>query len=453
MTETPKSTEPFRSGPAVAAPEGDHREHRKSYWWVWLLLALAVIAGVIVYRQKQAATGTRVKAAPPVQGVPIQLTKAVKGSIGEYVVALGTVTPVYTVTVTSRVQGEIVNVYYKEGQAIHKGEPLLDIDPRPYEAAVTQAEGQLAHDQALLSEARIDFQRYSAALARNAIAQQQVDDQEQVVKQYEGTVKNDEGNLANAKVNVAYTHISSPIDGRVGLRLVDPGNIVQANSSTALVVITQLQPITVVFSVSEDYLSRIEPQVRSGARMEVDAFDRQQQTKIASGSLLTIDNQVDTTTGTVKLKAQFDNRDGALFPNEFVNARLLLRMLNEATLVPAQAVQQGSQGTFVYKINPDQTASMQPVKTITSDGNTTAVEGIDPGTALAASGFDKLQDGSKVTVRNAPEQGSGNAVPYRGPGLKRGQLSQPGRSQNGAAAPNGGQGRSTTGRQNGSNNP
>ena len=454
MTETPKSTEPFRSGPAVATREPDSREQRRSYWWVWLLVALAVIAGVIVYRQKQATTSSRVKAAPPMMGVPVQLTKAVKGSIGEYVVALGTVTPVYTVTVTSRVLGQIVEVYYKEGQTVHKGDPLLDIDPRPYEAAVTQAEGQLAHDQALLSEARIDFQRYSAALARNAIAQQQVDDQEQVVKQDEGTVKNDEGNLANAKVNVTYTHITSPIDGRVGLRLVDPGNIVQANSTTPLVVITQLQPITVIFSVSEDYLSQIEPQIDKGTRMEVDAFDRQQQTKIAGGYLLTIDNEVDTTTGTVKLKAQFDNKDGALFPNEFVNARLLLRMLNDATLVPAQAVQQGSQGTFVYKINPDETASMQPVKAVTSDGNTTAVEGVDPGTELAASGFDKLQDGSKVTVRRGPEQGgSGNAVPYGGPGLKQGQLSQPGKSRNGTGAPGGGQGRSTTGQQTGSNKP
>jgi membrane fusion protein, multidrug efflux system len=452
MTETPRSTEPFRGGPAVAAPERDSHEQRKSYWWVWLLVALAVVAGIIVYRQRQATSNAKVKAAPPVMGVPISITKAVKGSIGEYVTALGTVTPVYTVTVTSRVQGEIVNVFYKEGQIVRKGDPLLDIDPRPYEAAVTQAEGQLAHDQALLSEAKIDYQRYSAALARNAIAQQQVDDQEQVVKQYEGTVKNDEGNLANAKVNVAYTHITAPIDGRVGLRLVDPGNIVQANSTTPLVVITQLQPITVIFSVSEDYLSQIEPQIRKGARMEVDAFDRQQQNKIASGYLLTIDNEVDTTTGTVKLKAQFDNKDGALFANEFVNARLLLRMLNDATLVPAQAVQQGSQGTFVFKINPDQTASMQPVKSVTSDGNTTAVEGVDPGTALAASGFDKLQDGSKVSVRGGgTEQGGGNAVPYGGPGLRQGQLSPPaGKSKNGAG---GGQGRSTTGQESGSNKP
>lgn len=407
MTETPKSTEPFRSGPAPAVAHDESRESGKSRWWVWALVAVAVIAGIIVYRQRQAANGAKVKAAPVI-GVPIQTTKAVKGSIGEYVVALGTVTPVYTVTVTSRVLGEIVNVYYKEGQMVHKGDPLLDIDPRPYQAAVTQAEGQLAHDQALLSEAGIDFDRYKAALARNAIAQQQVADQEQVVHQYEGTVKNDQGSLDNAKVNLVYTHITSPIDGRVGLRLVDPGNIVQANSTTGLVVITQLQPITVVFSVAEDYLSQIQPQIRNGTRMEVDAFDRQQQTKLATGYLLTLDNEVDTTTGTVKLKAQFENKDGMLFPNEFVNARLLLKTLNDATLVPSQAVQQGSQGTFVFKIGPDQTAAVQPIKAITSDGNVTAVDGVQPGDTLAATGFDKLQDGSKVSVRSASDQGGGS---------------------------------------------
>jgi membrane fusion protein, multidrug efflux system len=456
MTETPKSTEPFRSSPVAVhtEPEERHQEHQKSLWWVWVLVLVLAIGGLVAYRQHQATSSTRVKAAPPVIGVPVQVAKAVKGNIGEYVVALGTVTPVYTVTVTSRVLGEITNVYYKEGQMVHKGDPLLDIDPRPYQAAVMQAEGQLAHDQAVLSEAGIDYDRYKAALARNAIAQQQVSDQEQVVHQDEGTVKTDQGNLDNAKVNLVYTHIASPIDGRVGLRLVDPGNIVQANSGTALVVITQLEPITVVFSVAEDYLAQIQPQLRAGARMQVDALDRQQQTRIATGYLLTVDNEVDVTTGTVKLKAQFDNKDGALFPNEFVNARLLLKTLQNATLVPAQAVQQGAQGTFVFKISPDQTASMQPVKTITSDGNVTAVDGIDPGSTVAATGFDKLQDGSKVSARNAPDQsGGGNAVPYSGPGLNEGQLSPPGKSRNAGQGSGGGQGRSKAPQGNGSNQP
>jgi len=262
MTDTPKptDTDSGRNDPNARRPLDDRSEPRKSRWWLWVVLIVLAIAGLIVYRQRQSANEARVKAAAPVRGVPVETAMATKGDIGEYVVALGTVTPVYTVTVTSRVQGQIVKVYYKEGQMVAKGDPLLDIDPRPYQAAVTQAEGQLAHDQALLSEAGIDYERYKAALARNAIAQQQVADQEQVVHQDEGTVKNDEGALDNAKVNLDYTHITSPIDGRVGLRLVDPGNIVQANSTTSLVVITQLQPITVIFSVAEDYLSQIEPQ-------------------------------------------------------------------------------------------------------------------------------------------------------------------------------------------------
>ena len=422
MTDTPKptDTDSGRNDPNARRPLDDRSEPRKSRWWLWVVLIVLAIAGLIVYRQRQSANEARVKAAAPVRGVPVETAMATKGDIGEYLVALGTVTPVYTVTVTSRVQGQIVKVYYKEGQMVAKGDPLLDIDPRPYQAAVTQAEGQLAHDQALLSEAGIDYERYKAALARNAIAQQQVADQEQVVHQDEGTVKNDEGALDNAKVNLDYTHITSPIDGRVGLRLVDPGNIVQANSTTSLVVITQLQPITVIFSVAEDYLSQIEPQSRKGQRMQVESFDRQQQTKLATGYLLTVDNQVDTTTGTVKLKAEFDNKDNALFPSQFVNTRLLLRTLKDATLIPSQSVQQGSQGTFTYVIKSDDTAAMQTVKSITSDGNVTAVEGIQPGEVVAASGFDKLQDGAKVTVRTGRDQGAAPSS-SRGTGTQQGK--------------------------------
>jgi multidrug efflux system membrane fusion protein len=293
---------------------------------------------------------------------------------------------------------------------VRKGDPLLEIDPRPYQAQLTQAEGQLAHDQALLNEAKIDLDRYQQAFNRNAIAKQQLDDQQQVVLQDEGTVKNDEGTLANAKVNLAYTHITSPIDGRVGLRLVDPGNIVQANSTTPLVVITQLQPITVIFSVAEDHLSRIQQQLRKGVRLSVDAFDREQASKLASGYLLTLDNMIDTTTGTVKLKAMFPNTDGALFPSQFVNARLLVDTLHNVTLIPTPAIQRNAQGAFVYVIGADQTASIRPVTPGVTDGTMTQVEGIEPGSTLAITGFDKLQDGSKIIVRqpsqNAP-QGSG----------------------------------------------
>jgi multidrug efflux system membrane fusion protein len=339
--------------------------------------------------------------------VPIATTTARTGDIGIYINALGAVTPVYTVTVTSRVQGELVQVNYHEGQMVHKGDPLVKIDARPYQAQLTQFEGQLARDQALLTEARIDLDRYKAALDRNAIAKQQYDDQQQLVYQDEGTVKNDQGQVENARLNVEYCDITSPIEGRVGLRLVDPGNMIQANSTTPLVVITQLQPITVVFSVAEDYLSQIQKQLRQGHPMTVDAFDRDQQTKIATGVLLTIDNEIDTTTGTVKLKAVFQNQDSALFPNQFVNTRLLVDTQHGAILIPASAIQRNSQGAFVYVVKPDQTAAMRTITVGATDGDTTAVQGLQPNEVVAVNGFDKLQDGAKVAVVNAQNNANG----------------------------------------------
>jgi multidrug efflux system membrane fusion protein len=381
---------------------------RKSRWWIWALVIIIVI-GAYIYHQRQEAMASKASAAPAVRAVPIQSATAHTGDIGVFINALGTVTPVYTVTVTSRVQGEITHVYYREGQIVRKGDPLLDIDPRPYEAALAQAEGQLAHDQAVLNKDKIDMDRYQLAFNRNAIAKQLLDDQQQTVLQDEGTVKNDQGAVDNAKVNLVYCHITSPIDGRVGLRLVDPGNIVQANSTTALVVVTQLQPITVIFSVAEDYLPQIQKELKAGHRLDVMAFDRDQQTKIASGSLLTLDNIIDTTTGTVKLKAIFPNGDAALFPNQFVNARLTVTTLQNATLVPTAAIQRNAQGAFVYVINSDQTASIKTITAGAADNDSTSVQGIKPGDVVAVNGFDKLQDGAKVAVRKGGGDGSGGA--------------------------------------------
>jgi len=386
----------------------------KHHWWIWLVVALAVVGAYVLYRQHQAAgqAAQAQQAAGAQRGVPVTTGKASKGDIGVYVEALGAVTPVNTVNVTSRVQGQIMEVHYREGQMVRKGDPLLDIDPRPYQAALEQTQGQLAHDQALLAEAQIDLTRYQDALSRDAIAKQLVDDQQQAVLQDEGTVKNDEGQVANATVNLVYTHITSPIDGRVGLRLVDTGNMVEANSTTALVVITQLQPITVIFSVAEDYLPEILQQLRQGHKLEVDAFDRTQETKIATGSLLTLDNQVDPTTGTVKLRAIFPNTDSALFPSQFVNARLLVETQHGVTLVPTAAIQRNSQNAFLYVIGADQTAGMRTVTVGTANGDVTAVEGVQPGETIALDGFDKLQDGAKITVRGAhgkSKSGGGNA--------------------------------------------
>ena len=380
----------------------------KSRWWIWLILALLVVIVVVWWMRRGATPQAKTAIDPSSRPVLISTATAHQGDIGIYLNALGTVTPVYTVTVTSRVQGEITNVYYHEGQMVQKGDPLIEIDARPYQAALTQAEGQLAHDTAVLNEAKIDLERYQEAFKRNAIAKQQLDDQQQVVLQDEGTVKNDEGMLANAKVNLVYTHITAPISGRVGLRLVDPGNIVQANSSTALVVITQLQPITVIFSIAEDQLSPIQQQLRKGRTLSVDAFDRAESTKLASGSLLTLDNMIDTTTGTLKLKAIFDNKDGALFPSQFVNIRLLVDTQHNVTLIPTPAIQRNAQGAFVYAIKDEQTASLRTITPGTTDGSVTAVQGVEPQEVVAINGFDKLQDGAKVTVRK-PTSGAAGA--------------------------------------------
>jgi multidrug efflux system membrane fusion protein len=399
-----------------------------------VILVLA-IGGLTYYRKQQAAAqAAKAKAAAANRSVPITTATVRQGPIGVYINALGTVTPVYTATITSRVDGQIVSVNYREGQMVRKGDVLIQVDPRPYQAALTQAQGTLAHDEALLSESRIDLDRYQLAFNRNAIAKQQLDDQTQTVKQYEGSVKNDQGTVASATTNVDYATIKAPIDGRVGLRLLDPGNIVTAGSTTPLVVITQLQPITVIFSVAEDYLPQIQKQMRVGNKMSVEAFDRAQQTKLSTGSLLTLDNQVDTTTGTVKLKAIFPNQDLMLFPNQFVNTRLLVDTEQNASLAPTAAIQRNAQGTFVYVIKPDQTAAMQNVTAGTTDGSVAAVQGLQPGQVIAITGFDKLQDGAKVSISNA--SGGTNANSGAGPGAAAGSGS--GSKGHGSGAPSSG---------------
>ena len=396
--------------------------------WIWVLLLVVIAGAAFLYFRNQKAQDAKSQADRGPRAVPVTTATVKQGPIDVYITSLGTVTPIATVTVTSRVQGEIIKVAYKEGQMVHKGDVLLAIDSRPYEAALTQAEGQLAHDQALLDEAKIDLERYRQAHARNAIASQQLDDQEKVVLQNEGTVKNDQGTVANARVNLGYCTITSPIDGRVGLRLVDAGNVVTANSSTALVVVNQLQPITVVLSIAEDYLPQIQAQLRLGKTLKVDAFDRSQQTMIASGSLLTLDNVIDATTGTVKLKAIFPNENGALFASQFVNARLLVDTQPNATLVPATSIQRNAQGAYVYVVS-NGTAQMRPVTAGTVEGSNTSVTGVNPGEVVATNGFDKLVDGAKVSQTGArggpPGAAGGQGQPgqqgLKGQGTKRGQ--------------------------------
>jgi len=371
--------------------------------------------------------------------ITVSAATASRGSIGIYINALGVVTPLKTVSINSRVQGQIVAVKYTEGQEVKAGDPLLEIDPGPSQAALTQAEGQLKRDSAILQDAKLDLDRYKEAFASNAIPKQQLDTQSATVEQDNGTVELDQGLLDNARVQLAYCHITAPISGRVGLRLVDEGNMVQANGATALVVITELKPITVIFNVAEDALPGILTQLRAGKTLPVDAFDRAQTKKLATGTLEALDNQIDSASGTVKFRAVFTNDDEALFPNQFVNARLLVRTLENATLLPNAVIQRNADGAFVYLLKPDSpawptnaeavappatnaevaaaplggapaggqrtnslamgTVAMQSITVETTDGTVSAVQGIDPGSLVVADNFNKLTDGSQVAIR------------------------------------------------------
>jgi multidrug efflux system membrane fusion protein len=377
--------------------------------WSLAFLALVIVVVVLYRSHEQAAKTASAAAARPVPGTTVTTATAQKGNIGVYLDSIGTVTPVYTVSITSQVNGVVVAVHFTEGQRVKKGDPLMEIDPRPYQATLLQAQGTLQKDQGLLSQAQMDLERYQAALARNAIAKQIVDDQQKLVEQDRGTVKNDEGTVQFDQIQVEYCHIVSPIAGRVGLRLVDPGNVVQSSGSVTLAVVTQLEPITVVFTVPEDSLGPVEARLRNNAKLTVDAFDRSAQKKIATGQLLTLDNQIDTTTGTVKGRSLFDNKNDVLFPNQFVNTRLLVNTLQGATLIPASAIQQNGQASFVYVIQ-NNTAHMRSVKPGVTDAGMTEVEGINPGDVVANSSFDKLQDNAKVVLSSgAPTDNSGRS--------------------------------------------
>ena len=339
-----------------------------------------------------------------------------KGDLGVYLSAIGTVTPVYTVSIVSQVTGQVVAVHYREGQLVHKGDSLLGIDPRSFEATLKQAEGTLERDTHLLEQSQMDLARFRTAWSRNAIAKQQVDDQEKLVQQQQGTVKLDEGTVDFDRVQLGYCHIAAPITGRVGLRLVDPGNLVTAGSGTTLAMITQLQPMTIVFTISEDNLQQVLAQLRNGQPLQVQALDRAQMKTIATGKLLTTDNLIDTTTGTVKLRAVFDNKDNALFPNQFVNTRLLLETLRNVALLDSSAIQHNGAQAFVWVIQ-NGTARVQNISTGATDSNLTQVSGIDPGTVVADSSFEKLQSGAKVNVvQQTPAEHSPNAPQRTRPG-------------------------------------
>lgn len=384
----------------LTAGDPPARKHRIVVWMAMLLIFGLVFWWVVQHKQQAASTAGGRRGAMGGAVTAVTATSQ-QGNIGVYDEAIGTVTPVYTASIVSQASGLITAVHYREGQYVKKGTPLIEVDPRTYAATLAQAEGQLEHDTQLLAQAKMDADRYRAAWARNSIAKQILDDQEKTVLQYEGTVKNDQGTVAYDKVQLGYCHIVSPITGRVGLRLVDPGNVVSANGGTVLAVVTQIQPITVVFTISEDNLPQVISQMHKGQSLEVQALDRAQNTIISKGKLATVDNQIDTTTGTVKLRATFGNWNEALFPNQFVNTRLLVQTLYNVVLVPSSAVQHNGTQAFVWAVENGQ-AQMQNVVTGITDNNMTQVTGIGAGTVVANGSFEKLTPGSKIVAPAAP---------------------------------------------------
>jgi membrane fusion protein, multidrug efflux system len=404
-TPRPPSEHSYASSPYASGASSHGNKPRRGWTWTGIIvLLILVIVGIEWWRDHEAKEKAAEAARRAAQsGTPITVATAQKGNIGVYLDAIGTVTAVFTDSITSQVSGQVVNVFYKEGQVVSKGDPLVDIDPRPYRATLLQAQGTLEKDQNVLAQAELDLDRYKAALARNAIAEQIEADQEKLVAQDKGSVKNDEGTVAYDQVQVDFCHITAPISGRVGLRLVDPGNVVQANGTQVLAVVTQIQPITVVFTIPEDSLGQVETQLRKQAKLTVDVYDRTAQTKIATGQLIAVDNQIDTTTGTVKGRAQFANSDNSLFPNEFVNTRLLVTTKQGVTLVPSSAIQQNGSSSFVYVIESDY-AHLRPVKPGVTDSGQTEVEGVNPGEVIANSGFDKLQDSARVAIATGGNQ-------------------------------------------------
>jgi multidrug efflux system membrane fusion protein len=410
-------------------------------WWFWVIVVLLVGGGAYKYWQKrqaeieqaQAMQGMGGRPAPGARKggpganfgamtMPVGVATAKVQNVDIYLYGLGAVTPTSTATVKSRVDGQLMKLHFKEGQLVKAGDLLAEIDPRPYQVALTQAEGQLARDQAQLNAARLDLKRYRTLLDQDSIASQQVDTQAALVKQYEGTVKADQGTVASARLNLTYSRVTAPIGGRLGLKQVDVGNMVSSGDSTGIVIITQVQPITAVFSIPEDNIPAVLRQLQAGKKLPAQAWDREQKKQLADGMLLTIDNQVDSTTGTVKLKAQFPNTDYALFPNQFINVRMQLDTRENATVIPTAAIQRGSQGLFVYVVKEDSTVTVRNIKTSAVQGDLTTVDdGVKAGEVVVVDGIDRLREGAKVeaVMRGGADDPANKLTEKAGPGARR----------------------------------
>ncbi len=379
----------------------EHLRHRVWTWikdnrW-WALIILVVIVGLVVLVRPgvQEAPGGRGAGGP----TAVNAAQAEKGDIQVILNALGTVTPLQNVTVRTQISGQLVHIAFTEGQMVKKGDFLAEVDPRPYQAALEQAQGTLAKDQALLKNAQLDEERYKKLVAEDSIAHQQLDTQASLVRQYQGQVLTDQAAVDNAKLNLDYCHIVSPVTGRVGLRQVDQGNYVTPGDTNGLVVVTQLQPISALFTLPEDNVGAVSKPMHAGQSLAVTAMDRANTTQLATGTLTNIDNQIDTSTGTFKMRAQFENADESLFPNQFINVQLLVDTLHDQTVVPTSAIQRGAPGTFVYLVGPDNTVSVRPVKLGVAQGERQAiVSGLQPGETVVTDGVDHLRDGAKVVL-------------------------------------------------------
>jgi membrane fusion protein, multidrug efflux system len=419
----------------------------KSRWWLWVL-AIGVIAlgGWYYYSSKnssQAADPAATAAAGKGKGssgagglvVPVVVATAQRGDLPVYFNGLGTVTAFNTVTVRSRVDGQLASVAFKEGQFVHEGDLLAQIDPRPFQVQLEQAQGQLAKDQAQRKDAEVNLERFKLLFKEGVIPQQQLDTQAALVGQFDGAITSDQSQIDNAKLQLTYSRITAPISGRIGLRLVDVGNIVHATDANGLLVITQLQPISVIFSLPQDQLPEVNAKLRSGVQLVVDAYDRDDTAKIASGKLVTIDNQIDPTTGTYKLKSIFANTDNALFPNQFVNTHLLVDIKHNLVIVPAAAIQRGPQGTYVYAAGPDNTAKIKVVTIAQTTGDNVGLSaGLNSGDAVVIDGQDKLQDGTKINPSPAGGSngaGRGSASPSPANGAQ--QTGRPSKGQAGGS--------------------
>lgn len=393
-TPLPEARQGDTARVAVTVPAG--ARHRLLGWLGALLLLLA--AGALAWRMLAPAPAPQGRAAP---AQPVGIALAAHGDVRIVVNALGTVTPLATVTVKTQIAGQLQQIGFTEGQIVHKGDFLAQIDPRPYQAALAQYEGQLARDQGLLKQAQVDLVRYQTLLRQDSIARQQADDQVFIVQQDEGTIRSDQAQIDTQKLDLTYCHIVAPVDGRVGLRQVDAGNYVQTSDTDGIVVITQLQPISVLFSIAEDNLPMVQKQVHAGAKLPVTAYDRANVTELTTGELATLDNQIDTTTGTVKLRALFPNTDETLFPNQFVNARLLVDTLHDVVTVPTAAIQRGAPGTYTYLVGADATVTVRPVKMGVTDGDKVQiVSGLAVGDRVVIDGADRLREGAHVSAKD-----------------------------------------------------